>query len=121
MQLKRVVLPDPLGPMTAWIALSAISRSNWSTATRPPKRLVTLRAESTLVVIDVLSLVAGRGFARRGHARRGCFSLGPCGFVELPAPGCLRPQAFRPGQHHHDQQGAVHQQPVLGELAQEFG
>src|SRR4030042_696478 len=104
MQLKRVVLPEPLGPITAWMALSAISRSSWSTATRPPKRLVTLRAMSTLVVIDVLSLPAGGGFARSGHALRGWFKLGPNGLVELPAPGRLRPQAFRPGQHHDDQQ-----------------
>src|SRR3972149_1985574 len=101
MQLKRVVLPEPLGPMTAWMALSAISRSSWSTATRPPKRLVTLRAVSTFVVIDVLSLPAGGYFARSGRALRGCFSFGPIGFAELSASGRLRHEALPTIQHHH--------------------
>src|SRR5438445_13360761 len=41
MQLNIVVLPAPLGPMRANTSPSSTSKLTLSTATRPPKRLVT--------------------------------------------------------------------------------
>ncbi len=41
MQLKNVVLPAPLGPMTLTICPSCSSKSSVFTAIRPPNRLVT--------------------------------------------------------------------------------
>src|SRR5882762_483115 len=41
MQLNRVVLPAPLGPIRANTSPSSTSKLTLSTATRPPKRLVT--------------------------------------------------------------------------------
>src|SRR5436309_521595 len=38
MQLNRVVLPDPLGPISPTISPSSTCRSTWSSAARPPKR-----------------------------------------------------------------------------------
>jgi hypothetical protein len=39
--LKKVVLPAPLGPMIETIERLGIAKSTSSTATRPPKTLVT--------------------------------------------------------------------------------
>src|SRR4051794_31403903 len=47
MMLKNVVLPAPLGPMMLTMAPVGISKSILLTATRPPKRFVTLSALRT--------------------------------------------------------------------------
>jgi len=39
MQLKRVVFPEPFGPIIPWISLSLISMSTLSKACRAPKLL----------------------------------------------------------------------------------
>ena len=44
MQLKKVVLPAPLGPMSPTICPGPTDMSTSRTATSPPKRRVTLRA-----------------------------------------------------------------------------
>src|SRR5687767_14864213 len=49
----KVVLPAPLGPISACISPGTISRSRWSVATRPPKRLVrpaTLSSTSAMAI-----------------------------------------------------------------------
>src|SRR5579883_3071006 len=47
-RLKSVVFPAPFGPMIACSVPSCTSRSTLSTATVPPKRLVSLRALSKI-------------------------------------------------------------------------
>ncbi len=46
---NRVVLPAPLGPITAKISPAATSKLTWSTATRPRNRLLRSAAESSAV------------------------------------------------------------------------
>ena len=41
MQLKRLVLPAPLGPMTAVSLPRSTSKATSSSAVTPPKRIVT--------------------------------------------------------------------------------
>jgi hypothetical protein len=48
MQLKKVVLPAPLGPMTLTIEPSSSVKSSALTAVRPPNRLVTFSGPSGL-------------------------------------------------------------------------
>ena len=51
-RLKAVVLPDPFGPMTAWMAPAGDGlRSRPLTATSPPKRLVSQRVSSSVPLI----------------------------------------------------------------------
>ena len=47
MRFSVVVLPEPFGPMSAWIWRSLTSKERSLTATRPPKRLVTCSNLST--------------------------------------------------------------------------
>ncbi len=49
-QLKNVVLPAPLGPMSPTISRSPTERSTASTASSPPKRFDTARASSNAVM-----------------------------------------------------------------------
>src|SRR5436309_10533946 len=49
MQLNRVVLPEPFGPISPTISPSRTAKSTPSTATRPPKRLVTPLPSSTII------------------------------------------------------------------------
>ena len=44
-RLNSVVLPAPLGPMMDLRVAGTTSRLTWSTATCPPKRMVTSRVE----------------------------------------------------------------------------
>src|SRR5437773_9675064 len=46
-QLKQVVLPDPLGPMSPRISPSLTSKETALSAVKPPKRLVRRSTEST--------------------------------------------------------------------------
>ena len=49
-QLKKVVFPAPLGPISPTISPSCTCMLTSSTAVRPPKRIVTLLASRTTVV-----------------------------------------------------------------------
>src|SRR5437016_4347904 len=53
-RLNRVVLPAPFGPMIACSRRGASARLTWSTATRPPKRLVSpsMRRTGSLMAGD---------------------------------------------------------------------
>src|SRR5664280_193525 len=57
---KRVVLPAPFGPMTPKISPGATSNETPLTATRPPKRTVSARTETTGSGIEVEAPQASR-------------------------------------------------------------
>jgi hypothetical protein len=48
MQLNTVVLPAPLGPISAVISPRTAVKERSSTATRPPKRMVRCSTRSTM-------------------------------------------------------------------------
>src|SRR6266567_3625783 len=94
-RLKRVLLPAPLGPIRAWMLPSSTARSTRSTATRPPKRMVTLSSSR------IAMLIPGAGRVPPDGAQQ--------------EPGEVDPA------HQADEQGAVDQHPVVGHEAEEFG
>src|SRR5262249_30856994 len=63
MRWKLVVLPAPLGPMSATVSPSATAKLKSCTARKPPKRLLRLRTTSA-------SAIARRLHRRRGHGRK---------------------------------------------------
>src|SRR6266849_566361 len=92
MQLNIVVLPAPLGPMSANTSPSSTSKLTLSTATRPPKRLVT---PLTRRMADKSGLqLAGRG--------QRFVLLVP----ELLLADLARQQALRAQQHDPDEDQA---------------
>src|SRR5437763_10034041 len=107
--LKKVVLPAPFGPMIDTIDLRGMSKLTSSTATSPPKILLTPEAERIAP-----SPPAGVGSAvGRSRADVASIGLGPRlveGLVaghalrHLDLAAALREQALRPREHHHDQQ-----------------
>src|SRR5581483_10508609 len=90
-RLMSVVLPAPLGPITAWISPSSSSSESWSTAARPPKRFESASTRSS-----------GSAIARPPRRR------------QEPA------QALGQRQDRDDDEEPHRQQPVLGEVAQEL-
>src|SRR5229473_1850704 len=89
MQLNIVVLPAPLGPMSANTSPSSTSKLTLSTATRPPKRLV-------------------RPLTRRIAAKSGLqLAWGGYHFMlfvpQLLLPDLARQQALRAQKHDPDQ------------------
>src|SRR5579862_5046065 len=87
-RFTSVLLPAPLGPITAWMHPGARSSDTPSTAARPPKRLARPRAANT-----------GSATAR----------LHP---FQQPA------HAPRQQQHRQDDEHAHRQQPMLGGVGQ---
>src|SRR5215469_6705723 len=68
MTLNSVDLPAPLGPISPTISPALTSRLTSETATRPPKRLVRPRIESSGAALPADSATGGRSherFARR--------------------------------------------------------
>src|SRR3989304_6695606 len=110
MQLKNVVVPAPVGPITLTMAFFSISKSSALTAKRPPKRLVTRRAVRMGIASPNVLLCCGvRG-------RR--FFFGPG--VQLAPDGGGGQQPFRLAQHHRDHGGAVEQETGFREIPEEF-
>ncbi len=70
MQLKRVVLPAPLGPMRPMIIPSSIEKETSELAARPPKNLVTCWISSIAMVVSwpYAGLGAAPGWRRRDRA-----------------------------------------------------
>src|SRR5689334_22480301 len=66
MSLNMVLLPAPFGPITLKIAPSSTSKLTWSTATRPPNRLVISRTSRSAMASSgrALGLACGVGRAR---------------------------------------------------------
>src|SRR5690625_3783218 len=92
----RVVLPAPLGPMTAWTSRGRISSERSSLAVRPPKRLTR-------------DLVASSASAMR-------FS----GLTHGLLPGLQNSEEATSGEEHHqDQDGSQEELPVLCEVGDE--
>src|SRR5207302_5630459 len=84
----RVVLPAPLGPITAWISPGATDSETPPVATRPPKRLVRPAVSSSASA-----------------------TAPPRGRKEAVKPG-LREQ------HDQDQERSEHRLPMLGQARQ---
>src|SRR5256885_10764070 len=113
MQLKMVVLPAPLGPISPTIWPRSTSNETSSLATSPPKRLVTWRTSSRLIGAPRPTGTSagpprGRGPAwERPGARPAKYrSIQDVSSGILPpphAPGdLLRPADEPTGLHHRD-------------------
>src|SRR5262245_1381059 len=88
MQLKSVVLPAPLGPMSPTISRGSIESVTSRLATRPPKRLVVPVTERSGAIASALPLEAERG---------GALGLaGPAGEPPDPAPPRQGQEPVRP-------------------------
>src|SRR3990170_2201542 len=112
MQLKNVVLPAPLGPMTLTMAPWSSAKSSPWIASSPPNRLVAPSTSSNATT----SAAFGRGLAgcedgRLGFVRRR---------VQLVTADARRHQALGAVAHHDDERKAVEQKAVLGELAEQL-
>ncbi len=78
-QLKKVVLPAPLGPMRPTISPELTVRSTLRTAVRPPKRMVTPLASSTgLVAVVVVMWVTPCLGDADGGVGRACWGCRRC-------------------------------------------
>src|SRR5712692_10846728 len=96
MQLNKVVLPAPLGPMRANTSPFGTSKVTSSTATRPPKRLVTpLSERMTSGAWELTRLVPG--------SSRDCHRLVVNAPLELLGPQPARQKALRAQEHDADQ------------------
>src|SRR5688572_19628044 len=95
MQLKNVVLPAPLGPISETIPFSGTVKSTSLTAVRPPKRFVIPRASR--------SAISAPHRVEVFVARRAAFHL--VGVQLHPAPA-VRDKALRPQDHHRQQEEA---------------
>src|SRR5437660_4653158 len=93
MQLKAVVLPDPLGPMSAVMRCGAAPNEQPSSALTPPNDLLISRTDSGLSVVWARPsrpagagplLIAHRGAGRGRHPVR---ASEPGALVELVADG----------------------------------
>src|SRR5215216_6352077 len=103
MQLKNVVLPAPLGPIILTMDFSGISKLTEFTATRPPKRLVTLFAVRMGAMVTSLDHILGSNvFGIR--------------VVQFALGGLRGPEAFRLGQHHDDQGDTIQQEAKFRNL-----
>src|SRR5258706_7474119 len=101
MALKHVVLPAPFGPMRPKIWPVSIENETASSATTPPKRIVTspsLRRLSAIVVLGQrLSYGLGEVGAREGK------HIGALRCVsQLRGPATSGQNALWPEDHHHD-------------------
>src|SRR5215211_1506595 len=105
--LKNVVLPAPFGPIRLTIERSGMSKSTESTATRPPKTLVTARASRMLAGP---ASVSGTGPVSYGVAARGVH------LVQLLGPLAIGDYALRPQEHHQHQDGSEQEEVVLGDV-----
>src|SRR3954471_7030334 len=99
MALKHVVFPAPFGPIRPKICPGSMSRLTWSSAVRPPKRMVSSRNERS--ASGMLGLLAS--------------------ILELVGPPTVRHDALRPEDHHDHEGGAEHEHPVLGEAPEALG
>src|SRR5215207_10362999 len=107
MQLKKVVLPAPLGPIILTMDLSGISKLTALTATRPPKRLVTLFAiRMGAMLASLYHILGGHIFGIR--------------VVQLALGGLRGPEAFRLGKHHDNQGDTIQQEAKLRNLTQKL-
>src|SRR5688500_7494130 len=104
-QLKNVVLPAPLGPMSPTISWSYTTKSTSETAVRPPNRLVTPRASRTT------SRSAGTGH-RPSRRRAQRVGLGVA-LPELALPSSTGHDALGPEPHHEDQRDAEQQESLV--------
>ena len=108
--LKKVVLPAPLGPMIETIERGLTLKETSSTATRPPKALVTCSVASSASAEPLPALMTRASMdlpaAPRARPRR-------CRQLEL-APA-LRQQALGSQHHHQHEQEAEHPEGDLGE------
>ena len=108
MQLKKVVLPAPFGPMTLTIAPWSTSKSSSLTAISPPNRLVTPSGhEQRLIDIGSSRVIGVVSPRRRRIGRR---PRQP--HVQL-APGDPDGTALPGGQHHPDEREPVEQEAVV--------
>src|SRR5438105_4268155 len=98
--------------MTLWMECSSMSKSTALTATRPPKRLVTLRAlKIELITWQFARDGGGGGLLAHGDGRLRRF-------VKFAAAGGFGQQPFGAQLHHRDERGAVDEQAIVLELAQ---
>src|ERR1700716_3433783 len=80
MQLKAVVLPEPLGPISAVMRRGATSNEQPSRAVTPPNDLLTSRTDSALPLVpdrpstpaSPLLIASSHGAGRRSGSRRPC-------------------------------------------------
>src|SRR3990172_8285791 len=100
MQLKTVVLPAPLGPIRLAMERSSTSRSNWLTATRPPKRLVIERMDNRGGMAALPGHLSAADIFRLACVQ---FALAPLG----------RKYSFGAEGHHGHQQGAKGDNAIL--------
>src|SRR5664279_79300 len=96
-QLKKVVLPAPLGPIRATISPSKMSRLTVSTARRPPKSMVRSLTSSSFLPLFVAVIVVPSFH----------------GVVFVFAPHVVD-QALRPEDHHQHHHGAEDHHAVFG-------
>src|SRR2546429_5592045 len=68
MMLNSVVLPEPFGPITAWIVPCATESETPSSAVRPPKRLVTPVSSSSAFMMRHIR--SSKGFLAPAQAAR---------------------------------------------------
>src|ERR1051326_8308877 len=70
--LTKVVLPAPLGPISAWISPSRTSIERLSVATRPPKRLISplVSRSASATARPEQGIDAALGIERDGHQHR---------------------------------------------------
>src|SRR5687768_16178040 len=113
MQLKKVVLRAPLGPMTLTMAPGSMVKSSLLTATRPPNRLVAPTASSSAIALRFLRFEVGDDRPGRRAGRGNVLR-----HVQLALDRARRQQALWSEAHDRDQGDAVEQQAVLGELAE---
>src|SRR3954462_11897650 len=99
MQLKKVVLPAPLGPISETMPFSGTLKSTSLTATRPPKTFETFVASRTVSLMAYLVELGRHGPALR--------VLGvDLGLVELKFASGGWQEALGPQHHHHEQEEA---------------
>src|ERR1700678_209262 len=84
MQLNTVVLPAPFGPITEWMLFSSTSRSTSDSATRPPKRMVTLRQLRMALAMNSVPL--GRHGVAAGIQREGFVAAVQLALARLRRP-----------------------------------
>src|SRR4030043_2376392 len=101
-QLKKVVLPAPLGPMRATISPSRTWRSTALRARRPPKFIVIPFTSRTLCISRL------RWFA----------AVLPR--AELVDPPDVRHDPLRPENHHQDHRRSEQEHPVVAEGPEVF-
>src|ERR1041385_6976019 len=101
MQLNTVVLPAPLGPISAVMVPRATSKDRSSTATSPPKRMVRCSTRSSVSAMVTLAM------AFLHHVARNALAL-----FQGNRRIARRYQAARPP-HHDQHHGKAEQQHAV--------